>query len=244
MSEDEQRFDTLAIHAGQHPEPMTGAVMTPVFQTSTYAQKEPGQAAYEYSRTHNPTRDALQDCIAALEGGKFGLCFASGLAATDTLLRTFSARRPRPLRRRSLRRHVPAATSGDRALGVVVDTVDLGNPDALRAAMRAETRLVWVEIPPTRCSKIIDLSQTAEVAHQAGAKLVVDTPSLSTCSNRSDSEPTWSCTRSPSNRSGHSDLIGGALVLNDDEISERIAFHVNAVGAVPCRWIATSRCAA
>jgi cystathionine gamma-lyase len=228
------KLDTLAIHAGQHPEPVTGAVMTPVFQTSTYAQKEPGQAAYEYSRTHNPTRDALQDCIAALEGGKFGLCFASGLAATDTLLRTLS-----PGDRVICGDDV---YGGTRRLftrvcarfGLAFDFVDTTDPNF---AVPKGTKLVWMETPSNPLLKVTDIKKVADKVHAAGGKLAVDNTFATPVFQRPLSLGADVVVHSMTKYlNGHSDVVGGVIVLNDDALHTELKFLQNAVGAVPAPW--------
>jgi len=224
-------LDTLAIHAGQEPEPVTGAVMTPIFQTSTYAQPGPGEGKWEYSRTHNPTRTALQGCIAALEGGKHGLCFASGLATTDTILRTL---KPGD--------HV---VCGDDVyggtfrlfsrvvanFGISFDFVDLSRPDA---TIPSGTALVWAESPTNPLLKVTDLAALADKAHAAGARLVVDNTFATPVFQRPLSLGADAVVHSTTKYlNGHSDVVGGVVVLNDDAWAEKLAFLQNAVGAVP-----------
>lgn len=225
------RLDTLAIHAGQPAEPVTGAVMTPIFQTSTYAQPEPGEWAWEYSRTHNPTRTALQQCLAALEGGKHGLCFSSGLAAIDTVLRTF---RPGD--------HVLCGddvyggtyrlfTKVCANFGLTFSFVDLSDPDLV---VPKGTALVWAESPTNPLLKTTDLAALAEKAHAAGALLAVDntfaTPVLQRPLGLGADLVIHSTTKY---LNGHSDVVGGAVILNDDAMAAKLAFLQNAVGAVP-----------
>src|SRR5262249_27578079 len=168
------RFETKAIHAGQEPEPAHGAVNVPIYQTSTYAQEEAGKPrTYEYARTGNATRTALEDALGALEGAR-ALCFASGLAAVTTVLSTL-----RPGDHVVLADDVYCGTYRmlDKVLGqwgLEIDAVDLTDPDAVRSAMRAETRLVWVETPTNPTMKIIDIDAVAGVAHDAGARCLVD----------------------------------------------------------------------
>ncbi|HLM46116.1 MAG TPA: aminotransferase class I/II-fold pyridoxal phosphate-dependent enzyme, partial [Myxococcaceae bacterium] len=159
------RFDTLAIHAGQEPDPTTGAIMTPVYMTSTYVQAGPGEhKGYEYSRTQNPTRNALQDCLAALEGAKYGLAFASGLAATDMLMHLLEAGD-----------HVVVSDDVyggtfrifDKVFkrhGLSFSFVDLSNPDNFEKAITPKTKMVWVESPTNPMLKLIDLPRIAETA--------------------------------------------------------------------------------
>ncbi|HEX2189380.1 MAG TPA: PLP-dependent transferase, partial [Longimicrobiaceae bacterium] len=169
------RFGTLAIHAGQRPDPTTGAIMTPVYQTSTYVQPELGRhLGYEYARTHNPTREALEGNVAALEGAEFGLAFASGLAATDTMVKLFSAGD-----------HVVCGENVyggtfrlfDRVisrLGIEFTFVDSADLDEIRAAVRPNTKMVHVETPTNPMMRLTDIAAAAEIAHAAGAWLSVD----------------------------------------------------------------------
>ena len=228
-------FETLAIHAGQDPDPATGAVITPIYQTSTYAQQAVGvHRGYEYSRSGNPTRTALETCLAALESGTRGLAFASGLAAEDCVLRTVL--RPGD--------HVVIpndAYGGTYRLfarvlaewGVTFDPVDLSSPEACRAAMRAETKLVWCETPTNPLLGIADIAALAAVAHDGGALLVVDntfaSPYLQQPLTLGADIVVHSTTKY---MGGHSDVVGGALVVNDPELGERLAYHQNAMGAV------------
>ena len=232
---DPMRFETRAIHAGQDPEPAYGSVNVPIFQTSTYAQPEVGKPKrYDYARGGNPTREALQTVLAALEGGAHGLSFASGLAAEATLLLTLS-----PGDHVLLGDDVYGGTYRllARVLdgwGVAFDTVDMTELDALRNAVRDETKLVWVESPTNPLLKVIDIAAAAEIAHDAGAMCVVDntfaTPYLQRPLGLGADVVVHSVTKY---LGGHSDLVGGAVVLNDDVLAERLAFLQNAVGAVP-----------
>ena len=229
-----RKIETLAIHAGQSPEPTTGAVMTPVFQTSTYAQPHPAEWPWEYSRTHNPTRTALQDCVAALEGGKHGICFSSGMAAIDSVVRILS---PGDL-----------VLCGDDVYGGTyrlftkewarfglefrfVDTTDpsLEIPEG--------TRLVWLETPTNPLLKTSDIAAIARKAHAAGAILVVDntfaTPVFQRPLELGADVVVHSMTKY---LNGHSDVVGGIAVTSDDAIAERLAYLQNAAGAVPAPW--------
>jgi cystathionine gamma-synthase len=229
-------FETLAIHAGQEPDTATGAVVPPIYQTSTYAQDAVGapRRGYEYSRSGNPTRDALQECLAALEGGRSALTFASGLAAEDTLLRALC--RPGD--------HVVIA--GDayggtyrlfakvtEPWGLSFSTAPETDIDAVRAAIRDNTRLVWVETPTNPLLNIADLANLAQVAHDRGALLVVDntfaTPYLQAPLSLGADVVVHSTTKYIG---GHSDVVGGALIANDDELLTKLAYHQNAMGAV------------
>ncbi|NUR72700.1 MAG: cystathionine gamma-synthase [Hamadaea sp.] len=229
-------FETLAIHAGQEPDERTGAVIPPIFQTSTYAQDAVGapRLGYEYSRSGNPTRDALQECLAALEGGRFGLTFASGLAAEDTLLR--SALRPGD--------HVVIpddAYGGTYRLfarvaqpwGVQFTPAKLTDADAVRAAVTAQTKMIWVETPTNPLLGVADIAAIAQIAREVGAILVVDntfaSPYLQQPLALGADVVVHSTTKYVG---GHSDVVGGALVINEAELHEKAKFHQNAMGAV------------
>ena len=234
--EREAGFGTRAIHAGQSPDPVTGAVMTPIYLTSTYAQDGPGEhKGYEYSRTHNLTRFALERNLAALEGGAHGFAFASGLAATDTVLHLFDHGT-----------HVVAADDlygGTfrlfdkvyRRHGFEFSYVDpAAGAAAVEEAMRPATRLVWVESPSNPMLKICDLAAVAEVCRKKKVLLAVDntfmTPYLQQPLALGADIVVHSTTKY---LNGHSDVVGGAVVVNDADLRERLAFLQNAVGAVP-----------
>jgi cystathionine gamma-synthase len=230
-------FNTRAIHAGQDPDPATGAVIVPVHLTTTYKQDGVGglRGGYEYSRSGNPTRTALQEALAALEQGRHGLAFASGLAAEDTLLRTVCEPGS----------HVVLggdAYGGTFRLiskvasrwGVEHTPADLNDVDALRAAIRPTTRVVWCETPTNPLLNVADIALLAEVAHAAGALLVVDntfaSPYLQQPLTLGADVVVHSTTKY---LGGHSDVVGGALVVGDDaDLAERLAFSHNAMGAV------------
>ncbi len=232
---DHLRFETLAIHAGQPPDPATGAVMTPIYQTSTYVQNGVGDhKGYEYARTGNPTRTALESCLAALENAAHGLCFSSGMAAIDTLLRLVKPGQ-----------HVLAANDvygGTYRLfvrvlsdyGLQFDFVDMGDLDQVRAAIKSNTRLVWVETPTNPLLKIADLAAIAEIAHRGGAQLAVDntfaSPYLQQPIGLGADFVIHSTTKYIG---GHSDVVGGAILTNDTAAYEQLRFLQNAIGAVP-----------
>ena len=234
-SGDGMRFETRAVHAGQDPEPAFGAVNVPIYQTSTYAQPEVGKPKrFDYARTGNPTREALETVLASLEGGRHGLCFASGMAAEATLLLTL-----RPEDHVLLSNDVYGGTYRllARVLadwGVAHDVVDMTDLAAFGAAVRDETRVVWVETPTNPLLKVIDIAAAAELAHDGGAMCVVDntfaTPYLQRPLELGADVVVHSVTKY---LGGHSDLVGGAVVTNDDALAERLAFLQNAVGAVP-----------
>jgi cystathionine gamma-synthase len=230
------RFETRAIHAGQEPEPAYGSVNVPIYQTSTYVQEAVGKhKGYDYARTGNPTRTALETALAALEEGYGGLCFASGMAAESTflcLLKTGD--------------HIVIADDvyGGTyrlvarvlapAMGIQFDTVDLTDLDALKKAIRDETRVVWVETPTNPLLKIIDIAAVAEISHDAGALCVVDntfaSPYLQQPIRLGADAVIHSATKY---LGGHSDVVGGAIVTTTGEMHERLAFLQNSVGAVP-----------
>jgi cystathionine gamma-synthase len=233
---DERGFETLAIHAGQDPDPTTGAVITPLYLSSTFAQDGVGglRGGYEYSRSANPTRTALETCLAALEGGTRGFAFASGLAAEDTVLRAVCGPGDHVI--------IPGDAYGGtfRLFASVLERWQLGftavdqrDLDAVRAAMTDKTRMIWCETPTNPLLGITDIGALAEIAHGAGALLAVDntfaTPYLQRPIARGADVVMHSTTKY---LGGHSDVIGGALVVHDDGLAERIAFHHNAMGAV------------
>jgi cystathionine beta-lyase/cystathionine gamma-synthase len=233
-------FETLSIHAGQQPDPTTGAVMTPIYQTSTYVQDGVGVGrGYEYSRTGNPTRAALEACLAALEGGAHGLAFASGMAATDAVLRLLAPGD-----------HVIAGNDvygGTyrlferllRPYGLDFTYVDAADLEQVRASLRPETRLVWLETPTNPLLGICDIAAIAQIirersGHAAHPLLAVDntfaTPYLQRPLELGADIVVHSTTKY---LGGHSDVVGGALVVKDASLRERLAFIQNAVGAVP-----------
>jgi cystathionine gamma-synthase len=236
MSDSLPGFNTRAIHAGQEPDPATGAVIVPMHLTTTYKQDGVGglRGGYEYSRSGNPTRTALHEALAALEEGTRALAFASGLAAEDTLLRT--ACRPGD--------HV--VLGGDayggtfrlisRVLsewGLEYTPVHLDDPDAVRAAIRPTTRVVWCETPSNPLLNITDIEATAAVAHEAGALLVVDNTFASPYLQRPLTLGADVVVHSTTKYlGGHSDVVGGALVTRDADLGERLAYNHNAMGAV------------
>ena len=230
------RFETRAIHVGQDPEPAYGAVNVPIYQTSTYAQEGVGKPIrWDYARAGNPTREALQQALASLEGGAAGLCFASGLAAEATLLLALLRPGDHVLINDDVYGGTYRLLSGVLSgWGVEFDTVDMADEDAVRAAVRDETKAVWVESPSNPLLKIVDIAFASQVAHDAGALCVVDntfaTPYLQQPLALGADVAVHSVTKY---LGGHSDLIGGALVPKDPELGERLAFLQLALGAVP-----------
>jgi cystathionine beta-lyase/cystathionine gamma-synthase len=220
---------------GQDPDPEYGAVSVPIYQTSTYAQPSVGKPnAYDYARGGNPTRAALQEVLASLEGAGSALSFSSGLGATTTLLLTL-----RPGDHVVLGDDVYGGTYRLlarvlREWGLAFDTVDLTDEAAVRAGLRAETAMVWLETPTNPFLKIVDVDRVAAIAHEAGATCVVDntfaTPYLQRPLELGADVVVHSVTKY---LGGHSDLVGGAIATSDPELTERLAFLQNAVGAVP-----------
>jgi cystathionine gamma-synthase len=231
-------FETRAIHAGQKPDPRTGAVIVPIYQTSTYAQDGVGgtrEGDYEYSRTANPTRTALEEALAALEGGRHTVAFASGMAASDVVLRSVL----RPGDHLVLGNDAYGGTFRliDKVLslwGIEHTVADLSKVDEVRAAIRPETKLIWCESPTNPMLGIADIAALAGIAHEAGARLVVDntfaTPYLQTPLSLGADIVVHSTTKY---LGGHSDVVGGAVVTNEDELREQLFYLRNAAGAVP-----------
>ena len=232
------KFETLAIHAGQEPDPNNGAVMTPIYQTSTYAQDGIGRPrqGYEYSRTLNPTRKALQDCLAELEGGAWGLAFSSGMAATDTVLRLLASGD-----------HVAAGNDVyggtfrlfDKVLrrfGLDFAFADTTDPENLAEALTASTRIVWLETPTNPLLAVSDIRAVAEVvkSHPNKPLLVVDntfaTPYLQRPLELGADLVVHSTTKY---LGGHSDVVGGAVIGRDADLDAKLAYLQNAIGAVP-----------
>jgi cystathionine gamma-lyase len=228
-------FETLAIHAGQRPDPTTGAIMTPVYMTSTYVQDGPGEhKGYEYSRTQNPTRQALEGCLAALEGAAHGLAFASGLAATDAILHLLDAGD-----------HVLASDDlygGTfrifdkvfRRLGLEFTHVDMSDPANVERGLRKDTKLVWIETPTNPMLKLVDLQAVAKLAKARGARTVVDNTFASPFFQRPLEHGIDLVAHSTTKYlNGHSDVVGGAVMTSDGALFERMKFLQNAVGGVP-----------
>jgi cystathionine gamma-synthase len=230
-------FETLAIHAGNEPDPTTGSVVPPIYATSTYKQDGVGglRNGYEYSRSANPTRTALEECLAAIEAGTRGFAFASGLAAEDTLIRSLCVPGD----------HVvfpDDAYGGTFRLfskvlgnwGVEMTPAAVTHPEAIRAAIRpGKTKIVWLETPTNPLLNVADIAIVAQIAHDAGALLVVDntfaSPYLQQPLELGADVVVHSTTKY---MGGHSDVVGGALIVRDAELIEKIAFHQNAIGAV------------
>jgi cystathionine gamma-lyase len=229
------KFATKAIHAGQEPDPTTGAIMTPIYQTSTYAQEGMGgDKGYEYARTGNPTRSALENCLASLENGKYGLAFASGMAAEHAILSLLSAGD-----------HMIACDDlyggtyriFERIMGryqVQTSYVTASNIEGYEQAIRPDTRLIWLETPTNPLLRLVDIRAVAEIAHRHNLLLVVDNTFSSPYFQRPlelGADIVLHSTTKYIN--GHSDVIGGAVVMNDQQVYESIKFFQNAAGGVP-----------
>ncbi len=227
---------TLAIHGGQSPDPSTGAVMPPIYATSTYAQRSPGvHQGFEYSRTHNPTRFAYERCVAALEGGTRGFAFASGMAATSTVLELLDSGS-----------HVIAMDDlyggsyrlfervRKRTAALDFSFVDLTDLAAFESSIRPETRLVWVETPTNPMLKIVNIAAVCEIAHKRGLRVVVDNTFASPILQRPLRLGADIVMHSATKYlNGHSDMVGGMVVVGDDaELAEQMAFLQNSIGAV------------
>ena len=229
------KLSTRVIHAGQQPDPSTGAIMTPIYTTSTYVQRSPGDhQGYEYSRSHNPTRKAWEACIADLEGGRHGFAYGSGMVAIDCLLHLLEPGD-----------HVLAMDDlyggtyrlfenvRRRASGLSFSFENLADLDAARAAITDKTRMIWVETPTNPMLQLVDIAAVAELAREAGALLVVDntfaTPMLQQPIALGADVVVHSVTKY---LNGHSDMVGGALVVKDDELGEKIGYLQNASGGV------------
>ncbi|HBA85163.1 MAG TPA: cystathionine gamma-synthase [Verrucomicrobia bacterium] len=232
------RFETKAIHDGQESDPATGSVTVPVYQTSTYEQDAIGKPrGFEYSRTGNPTRQALETALASLEGGRHGLAFASGVAAATAVLQTL---KPGD--------HVVAGNDiygGSyrlfeqvfRPWGLETDYAEISEPDAFKAALKSTTKLLWIETPTNPLLKLADIGALAELAHERGILLAVDntfaTPYFQRPLEWGADVVVHSTTKY---LGGHSDVIGGAAIANSDELYQKIKFYQNAAGAVPGPW--------
>lgn len=227
-------FETRAIHAGQSPDPVTGAVVTPMYLTSTFAQSSPGvHQGYEYSRSHNPTRAAYEQCVANLEGARHGFAFASGCVGATTVMHLLS--------------HGDHVVCCDdmyggtlrlfekvfRKVGITFDYLDLSDPAALHGALRPNTRMLWLESPTNPLMKLVDIQALATIAHRQNARVMVDNTFMSPYFQRPlelSADLVLHSTTKYIN--GHSDLIGGVVITDDDKLGEELKFMANAVGGV------------
>jgi cystathionine gamma-lyase len=235
MKERFMKFATKAIHAGQEPDPSTGAIITPIFQTSTYVQAGLGEhKGFEYSRTQNPTRSALEECMAAIEDGRYGLAFASGMAAESAILSFLSAGEhliscddlyggSYRIFERVMRRY-----------NVETTYVAAGNIEGYERAIRPNTKMIWLETPTNPLLRLIDIRAVAEIAHRHNLLLVVDNTFASPYFQQPLKLGADIVVHSTTKYlNGHSDIIGGALVLNNEEVYQAIKFYQNAAGGVP-----------
>lgn len=234
-----KHFATRCIHAGQEPDPTTGAIMTPVYQTSTFVQSSPGQYIenYDYSRSANPTRTALEENLANLEGGRHGICFASGSASLAACIHLLSAGDHVLLCDDVYGGTFRMFNNVFGQLGIDFTRIDMTNAEVTRAGFTDKTKLVWVETPTNPMLKIVDIQMVAAIAKEKGALTVVDntfaTPYLQNPLKFGADIVSHSCTKYIG---GHSDLISGALIVNDDDLADRLHYIQNAVGAVPAPW--------
>ncbi|MDH3589897.1 MAG: cystathionine gamma-synthase [Gammaproteobacteria bacterium] len=235
MSNKKQAFDTQVIHAGQAPDPLTGAVMMPIYATSTYAQSSPGKhQGYEYSRTQNPTRMAYERCVAGLESGTAGFAFASGMAATATLMELIDTGS-----------HVVAMDDlyggtfrlfervRKRSAGLSFSFVDITDRDSLEQAILPETRMIWIETPTNPMLKLVDLEMVAQVGRERGILTVADN-TFATPYVQRPLECGFDIVMHSATKylNGHSDVVGGVVAVNSDELAEQIAFLQNSIGSI------------
>jgi cystathionine gamma-lyase len=235
-SERKRRFATRTIHAGQEPDPSTGAIMQPIYATSTYVQRSPGvHQGYEYSRTQNPTRQALERCAADLESGRHGFAFSSGMAATATLLELLDSGS-----------HVVAMDDiyggttrlfervRRRSAGLDFSFVDLTDEAALENALRDDTRMIWIESPSNPLLKVVDIRRVVEAANGRGILVVADNTFATPCLQRPLELGCDIVMHSVTKfLNGHSDMVGGLAVTSDDELAKQLAFLQNSIGSIP-----------
>ncbi|MBL7945690.1 MAG: cystathionine gamma-synthase [Flavobacteriales bacterium] len=229
------KFGTKAIHAGVEPDPTTGAIMTPIYQTSTYVQAAPGDhKGYEYSRTHNPTRTALQNALAALENGTHGLCFATGMASIDAIVKLLKPGDEVVSTNDLYGGTYRLFTKIFEGFGVKFHFVDMGDLRNVRAAVNPNTRLIWAETPTNPLLRIIDIEGLAAIAREQGCLLGVDntfaSPYLQNPLDLGADIVMHSVTKY---LGGHSDVVMGALVVKNEALAERLAFIQNSTGATP-----------
>lgn len=229
------RFDTIAIHAGQPDDPLTGSVTTPIYQTTTFAQPElAGEPEFCYTRTGNPTRSALEKNLAALEGARYGLAFASGMAAVNALLNTLSSGDHVVASRNLYGGCYRIFTKIFSRFGVQFTLVDTTDPENVRIALRRETKLLWLETPSNPLLQVTDVAACAELAKEQGIRVVVDN-TFATPLRQKPLELGADIVLHSTTKyiGGHCDVLGGALITNDPAIHEELAFVQNACGAVP-----------
>lgn len=232
------KFDTKAIHVGQKPESTTGAVIVPVFQTSTYAQASPGShQGFEYSRTHNPTRNALQECVASLEGARYGVAFASGLATEDALMHLLEVGDKVVCTDDVYGGTYRLFETVFRKHGLDFDWVNTADAAVLEAAIKPGTKMVWIETPTNPLLKLTDIELAVQKAHEVGALVIVDNTFASPVFQRPLELGADAVLHSTTKYlGGHSDVVGGIVVTNQQDLAERLAYLQNAVGGVPAPW--------
>src|SRR5690606_8766508 len=239
MTDHRDRFATLAVHAGQAPDPTTGAIMPPIYQTSTYVQEALGvpRAGYEYARVQNPTREAMERNIAALESGGHGIAFASGMAALEAVGKLLSAG-DHVVAEENMYGGTPRMFNQVLArFGIEFTYVDTRDPENVRRALRPNTKLIHLETPTNPLMRITDLAAIAGIAREAGVHLSVDNTFASPYNQRPlELGATIVVHSSTKYLNGHSDVIGGIVVTNDDQVAEDLRFQQKAVGAVPGPW--------
>ncbi len=234
-SNDSTRFATRAVHAGQQPDPSTGAIMTPIYQTSTYVQRAPGEHfGYEYARVNNPTRTALENNLAALEGARHGICFASGVAGIDAILKRLKPGDKVVSSNDLYGGTFRLFTQVYSRFGLLFDFVDMSNVDAVRAAMSNDVVLLWIETPTNPLMRVVDLEAMTSLAKERKVWTAVDntfaTPYLQRPMDWGTDLVLHSTTKY---LGGHSDVIGGAVCTSDDDWNEQLRFQVKSTGAVP-----------
>jgi len=235
LSSSKSRFGTRCIHAGQAPEPVTGAIMTPIFQTSTYVQPALGQhTGWEYARLQNPTREALEGNLASLEGGKHGIAYSSGLSALECLIKTLSAGDHVVSEENTYGGTTRMFMKVFARLGIDFTLVDSRDLDEVRAALRPETKMIHLETPSNPVMRITDIPAVAEISRQAGTILCVDNTFASPY-NQNPLELGADVVMHSTTKyvNGHSDVLGGSLVLNSDELAEELHFVRKSTGPVP-----------
>lgn len=232
------QFETKAIHSGQEPEPSTGAVIVPVYQTSTFRQEAIGKhKGYEYSRTGNPTRTALETCIAELEGGRYGLAFSSGVAATTAVFSLFGKGTHIVLGDDLYGGTYRLVEKVFKKWGLSATYADVDNIDSFRKSITAKTRLVWIESPTNPLLKVIDIKQLAGIAKERRVLLAVDNTFASPYFQNPIALGADIVVHSTTKYiNGHSDIVGGVLVVNDEALYRQLKFYQNAAGAVPGPW--------
>ncbi|WP_345953082.1 cystathionine gamma-synthase [Mucilaginibacter sp. PAMB04168] len=229
------KFATKAIHAGQHPDPTTGAVMTPIYQTSTYAQAAPGDhKGYEYSRGTNPTRKALEDCLAALENAKYGLAFSSGMGATDAVMKLLKPGDEVITNNDLYGGSYRIFTKIFANYGIKFHFVNLHKPEIISEYVNANTKMIWIETPTNPTMQVVDIQEVAGIAKASNVLLVVDntfaSPYLQNPMDLGADLVMHSVTKYIG---GHSDLVMGALMMNDEDLYKRLWFIYNSCGATP-----------